>query len=384
MRIAHVASPACSPLQDPQAQRPTSSSSLAPSFSRSFASSVCSYCPRTTSPKSAQNALQRTRDKLPQLASGFVHTLIWGLNVLYTPITISVLSKFVCTHEPIDGQFYQYHNPWQLCSAFDNAVAQPVYALSIAFYTIGILLLFAAIAAKYRMIRAANDEAGCMHLRSLFGSIMQSCREEYHWWEVVAICRRFFICASAALLSSRVDALTLSIFAILSVSVVVHVRSYPFMFPLRNSLETANLPMVMFNYLAGILFNSNLLSNFYGMDLFVVTVNCAAILLMFVAACWVWKIAPDLSHKLGVSQHLLRPTVLSKLSQRFTVANSTDIEMYKTAAATDALPTAATLASNVPNVPFDLLPQRCQAQLHLPNMPPIPPPHAHAVALDTV
>ena len=43
---------------------------------------------------------------------------------------ISVLSKFVFTHEPIDGQFYEYHNPWQLYSAFDNAVAQPVYTLS--------------------------------------------------------------------------------------------------------------------------------------------------------------------------------------------------------------------------------------------------------------
>jgi hypothetical protein len=145
------------------------------------------------------------------------------------------------------------------------------------------------------MIRAANDEAGYMHLRSLFGSIMQSYREEYHWWEVVAIGRRFLICACAALLSRRVDALTLSIFVILSVSVVVHVRSSSFIFPLNNSHETANLTMVMFNYLAGILFSSNLLSNFYGMDVFVVTVNCAAILLMIIAACWVWKLASDQS-----------------------------------------------------------------------------------------
>ena len=290
----------------------------------------------------------------------------------------------MCTHDPIDGQFYEYHNPWQLCSAFDNAVAQPVYALSITFYTIGIPLLFAAIAAKFRMLRAANDDAGLLHLRSLFGSIMQSYREEYHWWQVVAIGRRFLICACAALLSPRVEALTLSIFVILSVSLVVHVRASPFIFPLNNSLETANLTMVMFNYLAGILFSSNLLSNFDGMDVFVVTVNCAAILLMIIAACWVWKLAPDLSHKLGVSQHLLLPTVLSKLSQRFTVANSTDIEMQKTAAATDAPPAAAASAGDVPSVPFDLLPQRCQAQLHLPNLPPMPPPHAHAAALDTV
>lgn len=130
------------------------------------------------------------------------------------------------------------------------------------------------------MLRAANDDAGLLHLRSLFGSIMQSYREEYHWWEVVAIGRRFLICACAALLSPRVEALTLSIFVILSVSLVVHVRASPFIFPLNNSLETANLTMVMFNYLAGILFSSDLLSNFDGMDVFVVTVNCAAILLM--------------------------------------------------------------------------------------------------------
>jgi hypothetical protein len=177
------------------------------------------------------------------------------------------------------------------------------------------------------------------------------------------------------------------------VSLGAHVRSSPFIFPLNNSLETANLTMVMFNYLADILFSSNLLSNFDGMDMLVVTVNCAAILLMIIAAillmiiaaillmiiaaCWVWKLAPDLSNKLRVSQHLLLPTVLSKLSQRFTVSNSTDIEMQKTAAATDAPPAAAALASDVPNVPFDLLtlqPQRCQAQLHLPNLPPMPPP----------
>jgi len=108
-------------------------------------------------------------------------------------------------------------------------------------------------------------------------------REEYYWWEVVAISRRFLICACAALLSPRVDALTLSIFVILTVSLVAHVRAGPFLFPLNNSLETANLAMVMFNYLAGILFSSNLLNNFDGMDVFVVVVNCAAILLMIIA-----------------------------------------------------------------------------------------------------
>ena len=118
---------------------------------------------------------------------------------------------------------------------------------------------------------------------------MQNCnnlfryREEYYWWEVVAISRRFLICACAALLSPRVDALTLSIFVILTVSLVAHVRAGPFLFPLNNSLETANLAMVMFNYLAGILFSSNLLNNFDGMDVFVVVVNCAAILLMIIA-----------------------------------------------------------------------------------------------------
>lgn len=101
--------------------------------------------------------------------------------------------------------------------------------------------------------------------------MMQSYSEEYYWWELVAIGRRFLICASAALLSPRVDALTLSIFVILSVSLFIHVppplppssfpqcnivtleqvRASPFVFPLNNSLETANLTMVMFNYLAG-------------------------------------------------------------------------------------------------------------------------------------
>jgi hypothetical protein len=78
----------------------------------------------------------------------------------------------------------------------------------------------------------------------------------------VTISRRFLICACAALLSPRVDALTLSIFVILSASLVVHVRAAPFLFPLNNTLETANLATVMFNYLAGILFSSNLLDNF--------------------------------------------------------------------------------------------------------------------------
>ena len=36
----------------------------------------------------------------------------------------------------------RYHNPWQLCSAYDAAVAQPIYALAITFYTVGIPLLY--------------------------------------------------------------------------------------------------------------------------------------------------------------------------------------------------------------------------------------------------
>jgi hypothetical protein len=58
--------------------------------------------------------------------------------------------------------------------------------------------------------------------------------------------------------------------------------------------------------------------------------------------------------------------------------------MQKTAAATDAPPAAAALASDVLNAPFDLLPQCCQAQLHLPNLPAMQPPHALAIALNTL
>jgi hypothetical protein len=103
--------------------------------------------------------------------------------------------------------------------------------------------------------------------------------------------------------------------------------------------------MVMFNYLAGILFSSNLLDNFDGMDVFVVTVNVTAIVFMFIAACWVWKFAPDLSQKLGVSPDLVVPTVLSKLthsiSHRFSVVNVRDIELQAANTST-ATPTATT------------------------------------------
>jgi len=98
----------------------------------------------------------------------------------------------------------------------------------------------------------------------------------------------------------------------------------------------------------------------------------------------VWKFAPDLSQKLGVSQHLLLPTVLSKLTKRFSVVNS--IEMQQTAAATTTPPAAAAVAIGAPNLPTDLLPPRLHAAeevtLQLPNLPPLPPPlpHAHPVA----
>jgi hypothetical protein len=177
--------------------------------------------------KSTAVAVARAKDKLQEIAPGFVYALVWGLNVLYTPITISVLSKFVCSRDAATGQFYEYHNPWQLCSAYDTRVAQPIYALSITFYTVGIPLLYAAVAFKYRQLKAANNTVACTHLRSLFGAIMQSYSEEYFWWEIVTIGRRFLICACAALLSPRVDALTLSIFVILSVSLVAHVRLPP-------------------------------------------------------------------------------------------------------------------------------------------------------------
>ena len=44
------------------------------------------------------------------------------------------------------------------------------------------------------------------------------------------------------------------------------------------------------------------------MDVFVVVVNVIAVILMFIAAFWVWKFAPDLSKKLGVSRKELLPT----------------------------------------------------------------------------
>jgi hypothetical protein len=64
-----------------------------------------------------------------------------------------------------------------------------------------------------------------------------------------------------------------------------------------------------------IIFSSNLLHNFDGMDMFVVVVSVVAIVFMLSAACWVRELAPDLSGKLGVSQQLLVRTVLSKLAR---------------------------------------------------------------------
>jgi hypothetical protein len=316
------------------------------------------------SSKSAQGAASRAKSKLRATAPGFAYAFVWGLNVLYTPITISVLSKYVCSQDPIDSLLYEYHNPWQLCSAFDSDVGPPIYALSIAFYTVGIPLLYATVAYKYRSFKAAGDDVACSHIRALFGSIMQSYREEYYWWEVVAIGRRFLICACAALLSPRVDALTLGIFVVLSASLVAHVRASPFLFPLNNTLESANLAMVMFNYLAGILFSSNLLDNFDGMDIFVVVVNVVAVVFMLVAACWVWKVAPDLSEKLGISQQLLVPTVLSKfartLSHHFSVTEASAKELQNATAET-AAPSDIAMS--------DILPHLRDHALRLPTLP---------------
>ena len=245
---------------------------------------------------------------------------------------------------------------------------------------------------RYRSSKAAEDFASCNRIRSMFrpimrfnqciivtlcsmfGSIMQSYKEEYYWWEVVAISRRFLICACAALLSPRVDALTLTIFVILSASLLLHVRAAPFLFPLNNSLETANLATVMFNYLAGILFSSNLLDNFDGMDVFVVCVNAIAIVLMVIAAFWVWKFAPDLSQKLGVSQALLVPTVISKIVRTLSVSHRSS------ASATDMKPPSAASSASPPPpdsnldvvVPSDALPHRVEHALHLPQLPPLP------------
>jgi hypothetical protein len=210
----------------------------------------------------------------------------------------------------------------------------------------------------------------------MFGSIMQSYKEDYYWWEVVAISRRFLICACAALLSPRVDALTLSIFVILSASLVVHVRAAPFLFPLNNTLETANLTTVMFNYLAGILFSSNLLDNFDGMDVFVVCVNAVAIVLMIIAAFWVWKFAPEMSKKLGVSQALLVPTVISKIVRTLSVVHrnsSAAIDMQPPSTSAAAAAPAPQPGSNPDDTPpSDVLPHRVEPVLHLPQLPPLP------------
>jgi hypothetical protein len=200
----------------------------------------------------------------------------------------------------------------------------------------------------------------------------------------VTLSRRFLICACAALLSPRVDALTLSIFVILSASLVVHVRAAPFLFPLNNSLETANLATVMFNYLAGILFSSNLLDNFDGMDAFVVCVNAIAIVLMIIAAFWVWKFAPDLSQKLGVSQALLVPTVISKIVRTLSVHHR------PSSAAIDTRPPSAAAPAPQPQPvsnlddapPSGVLPHRVEPvpALHLPQLPPLPAlPENHVV-----
>jgi hypothetical protein len=56
--------------------------------------------------KSTSEAVATTTQRVIEAIPGFIYALVWGLNVLYTPITISVLSKFVCAKDATDGQLY--------------------------------------------------------------------------------------------------------------------------------------------------------------------------------------------------------------------------------------------------------------------------------------
>jgi hypothetical protein len=61
--------------------------------------------------KNTATALASAKSKMAAVLIGFSYALVWGLNVLYTPITISVLSKFVCSQDPVDGRYYECPPP---------------------------------------------------------------------------------------------------------------------------------------------------------------------------------------------------------------------------------------------------------------------------------
>jgi hypothetical protein len=106
--------------------------------------------------KSYSDALATTKEKVLAYLPGFGYSLVWGINVLYTPITIAVLSKFVCAKDETDGQFYEYHNPWQICSVYDSNVSIPSYICAIIFYVMGIPLLYVAVALRYASCPSVN------------------------------------------------------------------------------------------------------------------------------------------------------------------------------------------------------------------------------------
>ena len=112
------------------------------------------------------------------------------------------------------------------------------------------------------------------------------------------------------------------------------------------------------------------------MDVFVVCVNATAIVLMVIAAFWVWKFAPDLSQKLGVSQALLVPTVISKIVRTLSVHHRPSSAAIDTRPSSAAAP--ATQPQPVSNLddapPSGVLPHRVEPvpALHLPQLPPLP------------
>eukprot|EP00736_Rhodelphis_marinus_P005498 Rmarinus@m.18087 len=163
-----------------------------------------------------------------------VHALLFGINVIYLPVTVAVMEVFICTKDEGDGKKYMQFNPVVECDEDgDWGKMRNISIVMMLLHVLFFPLLFAFLLVRYRD-RLFTDETIIGLLRFLYSPY----KRQYYWYELTTLVRRFILGIFATMLGSDSMMTPFLLSLVVLTSAVVHSYLRPFNTFVLNTLES--------------------------------------------------------------------------------------------------------------------------------------------------
>ena len=180
---------------------------------------------------------------------------LWSyLGFLYLPLSVDLMSIFQCTKDPYDGLEYMTRFPSIVCDA--NIESRYSIASTLQGFGLFWVLLYPIVICSVLALFYFFNKKKHPLMIVLFSALYFPYKEDYFWYEGVAVLRKFVFALVVGLLVPQSTDISLGILVVLLGSMILNIYVKPYKSQLISHVETISFNCLVIIYFCGILFTS--------------------------------------------------------------------------------------------------------------------------------